>query len=195
MQLPVHVIVEHCYGAVTFIRHRDLARYTKRHGPVTVSRPSERTIANHHGIEVPVVAVPDAEEIAQGYVHARRLLAVVVHAQASQSGPRELVVGSSCEPKMCLTTPGPRRSAITKVSPGMMRLLSSLLPTNGFPLETRWAEKVFMRGRSRRLKGSRSGTWADTLPVSKTRNKNGLIEPELYKPAEAQTSGPARGYS
>jgi hypothetical protein len=37
--------------------------------------------------------VSHAEEIAQGDVHARRLPAVVVHAQAEQAGPGKLVVG------------------------------------------------------------------------------------------------------
>src|ERR1700745_1546811 len=54
---------------------------------------------------------------------------------------------------MGFTTPGPARSAITRVSPGMILLLSSLLPTNGLLLDVLWAEKDFRRGRSERSDG------------------------------------------
>src|ERR1019366_9435716 len=93
MALPVDVIVEHGHRAVAFIRHGDLARYAKRHRPVTIPGPAEGAVTDDHGIEVSFVTVSYAEEIAQGDVHARRLPAVVIHAQAEQAGPGKLVVG------------------------------------------------------------------------------------------------------
>src|SRR5579859_5039058 len=56
---------------------------------------------------------------------------------------------------------------MAKVSPGMMRLLSSLLRTKGFSLDTRCAEKVFMRGRSNRLNGAVSGACATPAPAKR----------------------------
>src|SRR5882762_2995295 len=49
---------------------------------------------------------------------------------------------------------------MTKVSPGMMRLLSSLLPTKRLLLDARSAVKAFMRGRSNKLNGATSGACA-----------------------------------
>ena len=92
MALPVDVIVEHGHRAVAFVRHGDLARTAKRHGPVTIPGPSERAVTDDHGIEVSLVTVAYAEEIAQGDVHTRRLPAVVIHAQAEEAGPGKLVI-------------------------------------------------------------------------------------------------------
>src|SRR5882762_8516063 len=58
---------------------------------------------------------------------------------------------------------------MTKVSPGMMRLLSSLLPTKRLLLDARSAVKAFMRGRSNKLNGATSGACAaPTAPNSMT---------------------------
>ena len=70
--------------------------------------------------------MPDTEEVPQWHIDAGRLLAVVIHAQADQAGPCEFVIGYG-DPDVINDAQGPRRSAMTNVSPGMMRLLSSLL--------------------------------------------------------------------
>src|ERR1700683_3345475 len=67
-----------------------------------------------------------------------------------------------------------------------MRLLSSLLPTKRFPLETRSAENVFMRGRSSRSNEPRSGTWAAAHAVRRM-NQHGFIEPALYRRADVRS--------
>src|SRR5579862_10018271 len=95
MPLPVHVIIEHGHRTAALVGDGNLARHAKGHRPVAVFGPAKGTVADQHGIQVPLVAVPDAEEIAKWNVHARRLLAVVVDAQPDQAGPRKLVIAHS----------------------------------------------------------------------------------------------------
>src|SRR5579872_4378575 len=93
MALPVDVIIDHLHGSASFVRDGDLARSAKRHRPITVAGPSERAVANHHGLEIALVTMPDAEKIAQRDVDAGGLAAVVIDPQSEQPGPRKLVVG------------------------------------------------------------------------------------------------------
>ena len=91
--LPIDVIVEHGHRPVAFVGHGDLAGFAERHGPVAVVRAAEGAVAHHQRIQVALVPVPHAEEIAQRHIHAGRLFAVVVDAQPHQAGPGKFVVG------------------------------------------------------------------------------------------------------
>src|ERR1017187_1617686 len=93
MALPIDVIVKHGDGAAAFVGDGDLARYAEGHRPVTIAGPAEGAVADDHGIEVALVTVPHAEEVAQGDVDTRGLLAVVIDAHADQARPGELIVG------------------------------------------------------------------------------------------------------
>jgi hypothetical protein len=61
-----------------------------------------------------------------------------------------------------------------------MRLLSSLLSTKRFPLDTRCAENVFMEGRSSKL-------WPCAKTPRTIRNKYRPIEAALYRAEEPLT--------
>jgi hypothetical protein len=91
--LPVDVVVKHGHRAVAFVGHRDLAGNPERHGPVAVASPPEGAVTNGQGIEISIVSMSHAEEIAQGHVYAGCLFAVIVDSQTHQAGPRVLIIG------------------------------------------------------------------------------------------------------
>ena len=93
MLLPIHVVVKHGDRTVAFIGDGDLAGFAERHLPITISRAAERADADGHGIQVALIAMADAEEIAQGDVDAGSFLAVVIHSQPHQARPGVFVVG------------------------------------------------------------------------------------------------------
>src|SRR5262249_39689170 len=68
--LPIHVVIKHRDGAVSFIGHGDLAGFAERHLPVAVAGAAERADADGHGVQIALIAVADAEEIAQWNVDA-----------------------------------------------------------------------------------------------------------------------------
>jgi hypothetical protein len=90
--LPVDVIVEHGDRTVAFVGQRDSAGLTERHRPIAVAGASEGSIANHHRVDVAVVSMTDAEEVAERRVDAGSLLAVVIDAKARQSRPGVFVI-------------------------------------------------------------------------------------------------------
>ena len=88
----IHVIVKHGNDAVAFVGYRDAASFPVRHWPVAVARASERTVADHHGVQVTLGAVRDSEEITERRIDARCFVSVVINTQTQQARPAEFVV-------------------------------------------------------------------------------------------------------
>jgi hypothetical protein len=74
----VDVVIKHRHQAMALVGQGDATGLSKGHGPVAISRAPKRAVAHHHGIDVPLSAVADSEQVAQRSVDARRFVPVIV---------------------------------------------------------------------------------------------------------------------
>ena len=79
--------------AAAFVGDGDLAGFAERHRPIAVAGPAVGAVADHERLDLGFDAVADREEVAHGRVHAGRVAAIVIDAQAQQPRPAVFVVG------------------------------------------------------------------------------------------------------
>src|SRR5258708_25857683 len=87
------MVVEGGHRWVRVIGDCELAGLPERNGPVTVSRPAERTNSDRHRVQVSLVPMSHAKEISKRHINAGRLFPVVINPQPDQAGPGVLLVG------------------------------------------------------------------------------------------------------
>ena len=93
MLLPVDVVVKGAAGLIALVGDRDPGRLAEGHRPVAIAPPAFRRNPNRNGHERLVHPVADAEEVADGALHARVFFPVPVHPQRQQPGIERRFVG------------------------------------------------------------------------------------------------------
>ena len=91
--LPVHLVVEVVDLPPALVRQRHAAGLAERHRPVAVARAAVGARADHRGLDHPLEAVADAEEVAERRVDRGLGAPVVIDAEAHEPRPAVLVGG------------------------------------------------------------------------------------------------------